>query len=161
MRAMAGPAMMLVLAGGFLLYRTVGSAKAPSRDFVELELAADDADHSGTCYSLSTVLVANGVFGNVLRTWNKPDPHRKDKWTLVLENVRQDYNGPVHEFQNFTFEKFGDEVRLVLVEASSGYPTDVTKNLDNLLSAPHARKSTPVDRCLKDGATGYQYPPKR
>jgi hypothetical protein len=160
MKALAGPAMLLVMVGGFVAYKSLSKDDAPSRDFVELELAAEDADHTGTCYSLSTVLVANGVFGNALRTWTRDEKNER-KWTLTVENVRQQSNGPVHEFQKFTFEKFAEQVRLVDVDASEGYPTDIEKNIDRLLQAPHARKSTPVDRCLEDGGTGYQFPPRK
>jgi hypothetical protein len=161
MRAMAGPAMLLLIVGGFTIYKATSKDAAPSRDFTELELAADDEDHTGTCYALSTVLIANGVFGNALRTWSAPDPDNDDRWTLEVENVVQGPSGPEHLFQRFTFEKFGEQVRLVDVEASEGLPTDVVENIDGLLVAPHQRKSTAADRCLKDGGTGYQYPPPK
>ena len=61
MKALAGPAMLLVIVGGFTIYKATSKDAVPSRDFTELELAADDEDHTGTCYSLSTVLIANGV----------------------------------------------------------------------------------------------------
>jgi hypothetical protein len=158
MRALAGPAMLLVVVGGFLIHRSVSKEAAPSRDFVELEFAGTDAGHTGSCYSLSTVLIANGVFGGALRTWTRAG---ENAWTLGLETVSQAYNGPVHEFQNFTFEKVGKQVRLKAVEASQGRPTDVQKNVDMLLEAPNARHSTPVDRCLESGADGYRYQPRR
>jgi hypothetical protein len=161
MKALAGPAMMLVMVGGFMAYRAMHSADSPSLKFTELELAADDADHSGTCYALSTVLVANGIFGNAARSWVAPEKKNKDKWTLVLENVVEGPKGPVRVFQNFTFEKSGEQVRLVKMEASEGYPTEIGANIDRLLEAPHARHSTPVDRCGKDGGTGYQFPPDK
>lgn len=161
MRALAGPAMLLLIVGGFTLYKFTSKEPGPSREFTELELAADDDDQTGTCYSLSTVLIANGVFGNALRTWSAPEPDNEDKWTLELENVRHGANGPEHLFQRFTFEKFGEQVRLVDVEASAELPTDITENIDRMLVAPHHRKSTPTDRCLKDGGTGYQYPPPK
>jgi len=161
MRALAGPAMLLVIVGGFTIYKSVSKADGPSRNFTELELAANDADHSGTCYALSTVLIANGLFGNAARTWTAPDGENENKWKLELENVIQGYNGPEREFQHFTFEKFGEQVRLVAVDASKGRPTEVDWNIDQLISAAHARRSTPVDRCARDGGTGYQYPPKK
>lgn len=161
MKALAGPAMLLVIVGGFTIYKAMSKPTGPSRDFTELELAADDDDHTGTCYALSTVLIANGVFGDATRTWTAPDPDDEDKWDLELEVVRQGGNGPERLYQTFTFEKFGEQVRLVEVDASEEFPTDVTENIDRLLQAPHHRKSTPVDRCLKDGGTGYQYPPKK
>jgi hypothetical protein len=154
MKALAGPAMLLVIVLGFLASRGCADEKAPSHEFVELELAGADPDHTGTCYSLSTVLIANGVFGGALRTWVAP---RKGAWTLGVENVQQGYNGPVHQFQRLTFEKVGGQVRLVAVEASPGFPTDLKKNIDNLLESPNARRSTPVDRCLKNGGSGYLY----
>ena len=161
MRALAGPAMLLVMIGGFVIYKTVSKEAAPPRDFTDLELAAADAGHDGTCYALSTVLVANGVFGNALRTWSAPDKDDDDRWMLTLESVQQGNNGPVSRFQKFTFERDGDEVRLASVEASEGLPTEVGVNIDRMLEAPHGLKSTPVDRCRKDGATGYQYPPPK
>ena len=69
MRALAGPAMLLVMVGGFAIYRGMAKDDAPSRDFLELEFAGADAGHTGSCYSLSTVLIANGVFGGAARTW--------------------------------------------------------------------------------------------
>src|SRR5262245_27137018 len=143
MRALAGPAMLLVVVAGFTIYKAVSKDAGPSREFMELELAADDADHTGTCYALSTVLIANGLFGNAARTWSAPDPDNKDKWTLELENVEQGYNGPVRIFQQFTFERFGEQVRLVSVDASKGMPTGTAENIDRLLDAPHARQAAP------------------
>ncbi len=160
MRALAGPAMLLVIVGGFVVYRASSKEDAPSRDFASLELAAEDGDHTGTCYSLSTVLIANGVFGGAVRTWT-PDEKNEHRWSLTVENVRQDSNGPAHEFQKFTFEKFGQQVRLVDVDASKGFPTGIDENIDRLLQAPHARKSTPIDRCSRDGGTGHQFPPRK
>jgi hypothetical protein len=161
MRALAGPAMLLVIVGGFTIYKAVSEENAPSRDFAALELAANDEDHTGTCYALSTVLIANGVFGDTVRTWTAPDPDNENKWTLELEKVVHGNHGPIRVFQNFTFEKFGEQVRLVSVEASDGIPTELDRNVDGLITAAHDRKSTPVDRCLKDGGTGYRYPPKK
>ncbi len=161
MRALAGPAMLLVIVGGFTLYRSMSKEDGPSRDFTGLELAAHDDDHTGTCYALSTLLIANAVFGNNVHTWRAPDPDNEDKWTLELERVTQGFNGPEREFQNFTFEKVGEQLRLVAVDASRGIPTELGWNVDQLLAAAHARRSTPVARCLEDGGTGYQYPPKK
>ena len=158
MRAMAGPAMLLVMVGGFAIYKATSKESAPSRKFVELELASNDAYHTGTCYALSTVLVANGLFGNAARTWTAPEGAR-DRWTIELENVVQGYSGPVREFQHFTFEKVGEQVRLVDVKASEGRRTELGWNIDELIAAAHARKSTPVDRCKEDGGSGYRYPP--
>jgi len=47
MRALAGPAMMLVIAGGYLVYHLSSKEDAPSRDFTELEFAGDDYKHTG------------------------------------------------------------------------------------------------------------------
>ena len=161
MRALAGPAMLLVVVGGFTLYRSMSKEDGPSREFVALELAANDEDHTGTCYALSTLLIANGLYGNNVHTWTAPDPENEGKWTLELERVTQGYNGPERSFQNFTFEKIGEQLRLVAVDASKGIPTEVDWNIDQLLSAAHERRSTPVDRCFKDGGSGYRYPRKK
>jgi hypothetical protein len=150
--------MLLVVVGGFGLYRFMAREKAPSHEFVELEFAGADAAHTGSCYSLSTVLIANGVFGGAPRTWTAAGKHA---WTLGLESVAQGNGGPVHEFQNFTFEREGRQVRLTSVEASKGRPTDVNKNVDMMLDAPNERHSTPVDRCLEPGAPGYRYAPRK
>jgi hypothetical protein len=158
MRALAGPAMLLVMVGGFAIYRGMANEEVPARDFLELEFSGADAGQSGSCYSLSTVLIANGISGGVTRTWKTAGD---DSWALSLESVTQSYNGPVHEFQNFTFEKSGKQVRLKSVEASEGRPTDTGKNIDLLLEAPNARHSTPVGRCAERGATGYHYEPRK
>jgi hypothetical protein len=158
MKALAGPAMLLVVFGGLAIYRGMSKEEAPSREFLELEFAGADADHTGSCYSLGTVLIANGVFGRATRTWT---PGEKGVWTLGVESVSQSYNGPVHEFQNFTFEKAGDQVRLKSVEASKGRPTEVAQNIDLLLEAPDGLRSTTVDRCKHSGATGYHFKPRK
>jgi len=89
MRPLAGPAMLLVMVGGFAIYKFMGKDPTPPRAFTELELASADTEHTGTCYALSTVLVANGVFGNAVRTWSAPDEKNDDKWTLTVESVQQ------------------------------------------------------------------------
>jgi hypothetical protein len=127
---------------------------------MELELAAGDAADTGTCYSLSTVLIADGALGDAARSWSAPKGSRGGEWTLLLENVRQGYRGPEREFREFTFVRHGEQVWLVAVEASKGHPTEVRATIDDLLQAPHARRSTPVDRCRQPGANGYQFPPK-
>ena len=160
MKALAGPAMLLILFGGYAIIRMTSGDKTPSRDFTDLELASDDAEHSGTCYALGTVLVANGMFGNAVRTWSAPEKGNKKKWLLTLERVIDGRHGPEQEFQKFTFEQVGEQVRLTSVDASEGVPTEVTANIDRMLHAPHGLGSTPVDRCAKPGATGYQFPPK-
>ena len=43
------------------------------------------------------------------------------------------------------------------VEASEGLPQEPAASLAHLLSAPNAMHSTPVDRCLEPGATGFLY----
>ena len=153
MKAWAGPALMLVIAAGFLINRGCSDEVSPSQDFSDLELAGADDDHTGGCYALSTVLVANGLFGNVARTWTSPREHA---WTLGLENVEQGNNGPVHVYHRYTFEQVGEQVRLVSVDASEGRSTDLTENIDELLRAPNGRKSTPVERCQQPGADKYE-----
>lgn len=154
MRALAGPAMLLLVVGGYMIHRLGSAEDAPPRAFTELEFAANDAAHTGTCYSLGTVLIANGAFSNAVRTWT-PDEANDDQWTLRLEQVVQAHNGPVALVQDFTFEKFGDQVRLVKVTATAGQSTDPAVNVDRLLTAPRDLRSTRVDRCLKGGA-GYE-----
>jgi hypothetical protein len=158
MRALAGPAMMLVLVGGFLAYRVLGSDDAPSRDFTALEFAGADEDHTGSCYSLDTVLVASRIGSPAARTWTSP---RDDVWVLLVDDVVQGNGGPVRVFQKFTFEKDGNQVRLTSVDASKGRSIDVDENIDGLINVPKSRGSTPIDRCLEPGATGYLFQPKR
>jgi hypothetical protein len=158
MRALAGPAMLLVMAGAFLVHRSLSKEEAPARDFLELELAAAGAERTGTCYSLGTVLIANRVFSGAARTWTAP---RNDAWTLMLDDVTQGSGGPARIFQKFTFEKHGEQVQLVSMEASEGLTTALEENVDALLEAPNERHSTPVDRCLKAAATGYHFVPRR
>jgi hypothetical protein len=152
--------MLLVVAAGFAWWRATASSAAPSREFTELELAAGDAASTGTCYSLSTVLIVNGALRDTARSWSAPSGSRGGEWTLLVENVRQGYNGPEREFRQFTFGRHGEQVQLITVDASKGHPTEVAATIDDLLQAPHARRSTPVDRCRQPNANGYQFPPK-
>ena len=151
MRALAGPAMLLVVVGGFLAVRYTSKDEGPSRDFTELEF-------SDSCYSLSTVMIANRLFSSASRTWTTP---RDDAWTLKLDDVIQGNGGPVRMYQTYTFEKYGTQVRLVAMEASKGLETDVSNNIDALLEAPNERHSTPVKRCQEPGSTGYHFVPRR
>lgn len=158
MRPLAGPAMMLVLVGGFLVYRLVGSDDAPSKDFTALEFAGADDDHTGTCYSFDTVLFTNRVGSSAVRTWKSP---RDDVWVLLVDDVIQGNGGPVRDFQKYTFEKVDEKVRLTAVEASKGHVQTVDDNIDELIGTALARGATPIDRCLEPGATGYNFKPQR
>jgi hypothetical protein len=146
--------MLLVIAGGFMFYRLSSSDAAPPLEFTELEFAGGDNEHTGSCYSLNTVLIANRGKGGPVRTWTAP---RDDAWTLMLEAVVQEHGGPVRWFQKLTFEKHDEQVRLVHVEASENFDTGLKYNIDGLLEAPKAFRSTPIDRCLTPGATGYLF----
>ncbi len=158
LRPLAGPAMMLVMVGGYLVYHLTSKEEAPPSDFTELEFAGADFGHTGSCYSLGTVLFANRAFSGAVRTWTSP---REDAWTLSLDDVVQGHAGPQSIFQKFTFEKHGELVRLVSVEASKGSSTDLKINIDNLIGDPIALRSTTVERCQQEGATGYLFVPPR
>jgi hypothetical protein len=154
MRALAGPAMLLVLIGGFGLHRALNKAESPTRDFLDLELAGAGSDNTGACYSLSTVIVANTAFSSAMLHWK---PAGENAWTLSMEDLVSAHGGPTHVFQRFTFEQRGDLVHLVSVEASEGQNTEVAANIDGLLEAPNERRSTPTERCLEPGASGYRF----
>jgi hypothetical protein len=157
MRALAGPAMLLVMVGGFLVFRLASKEEAPSRDFTALEFAGADSGHTGSCYSLETILLVNRE-GNPSRTWTSP---RDDAWTLGLDDVVQGHGGPIRIFQKFTFEEIDGLVRLTAVEASKGNRTDVELTIEQFVTVAKAQRSTPVDRCLEPGATGYLFEPRR
>ena len=152
MRALAGPAVALTLAVGFLAWRATAKDDQPPRDFTNLELSLPG--EAGSCYSLSTTFIANGVFGRTTRSWKEAGD---DAWSLTVERVIQGYNGPAREFSTWTFERHGRTVELVQVEASPGMPQDPVASLTDLLQAPNSMHSTPVDRCLESGATGYLF----
>jgi hypothetical protein len=152
MRPLAGPAVMLTMVVGFIAYRAVSKEDGPRPEFTGLELSLPGEE--GSCYSLSTTFIANGVFGKTPRTWKKVGDHG---WQLRVERVIQGYNGPALEFTNWTFEKHGTGAELVRVEASKGLPQEPAASLADLLTAPNAMHSTPVDRCRQPGATGFLY----
>jgi hypothetical protein len=152
MRAMAGPVMLLVVVLAFTGYRLMHKPDSPAREFTDLELSIPGQE--GSCYALSTVLVANGIFGNAPRTWKMADD---DAWQLTVERVIQGYGGPTREFSTWTFEKHGKAVELTAVDASQGQPQDPAASIEQLLYAPNARQSTPVERCLEPGASGYLF----
>ena len=76
---------------------------------------------------------------------------------LSIDNVVHGARGPEHWFQHLTFREQDDQARLVSVDASEGQNTEVAANLDAMLEAPNRRHSTPVDRCVEPGATGYLF----
>src|SRR3954471_3832546 len=125
MKNLAGPAMLLVMFGGLAVYKLASKDDTPPRAFTELELAGADREHTGSCYSLSTALIANGVNRNAVRTWSQPDKDNDDEWRLLLEDVAQRPNGPVRVYQQFTFSRHGRQLWLTDVDASDGIPTDV------------------------------------
>lgn len=156
MKSYAGPMILLVVVVGFLIYRTTNKPDAPSRDYTERELTGPAPGYEGTCFELGTVLVANGVFGDVPRKWSSP---REDVWTLTVDRVVQTPGGPIREFQAWTFEPNGDEqVRFVSVEASKGYPDTIEATLAQFLRTANSRGSAIVERC-KEGGKGYMYDP--
>jgi hypothetical protein len=152
MRALAGPAMLAVIVGGFFITKQCSADKVPPREFTALEFAGPDL--TGACYSLSTVLVASIASNRWTSSWESP---REGTWKLKLESVVQGYGGPEHLFRTLTFEQSGDQVRLVSVDASRNQPATIASNIDDLLEAPNSLRSTPVDRCGKNGGTGYHY----
>jgi hypothetical protein len=158
MRPLAGPAMMLVMAVGFVVYRMASKEEAPSREFLELEFAGADGAHTGSCYSLSTVLIANRSNAGEARTWT---PTREDEWTLLLDDLVPGNGGPVRVYRKFTFQKNGGLVRLVAVETSENLDSNLARNIDELVTAPNSLRSTPSDRCLEPGAKGYLFAPRR
>lgn len=158
MRALAGPVMLLVVVGGFTLHRVFNKPDVPSRAFLDLEFTGADREYTGSCYSLSTVVVAHTALRRDRVTQWKPAG--EDSWTLSVESIEGGYGGPVHIFQHYTFEQHGDQARLVKVEASKGLSTGLADNIKLLLEGPHDLNSTPVDRCLQPGAKGYRFKPR-
>jgi hypothetical protein len=150
--------MLLVMVGGYLVYHLSSKEDAPSREFTELEFAGADPDHTGSCYSLDTVLFANRAANKAVRTWTSP---REGTWTLSLDDVVQGYGGPQSIFQKLTFEKHGDQIHLVSVEASEKISTDLKSNIDELVDGPSDLRSTPIERCQKEGAKSYRFRPSR
>lgn len=150
--------MLLVMAGSILAYRMMSKEDGPPRDFVELELAGADHADTGSCYSLSTVLVANFTSADATRTWSTA---REGQWAFALDRIAEGRGGPVRVLLKYTFEKRDGLVHLVSVEVPEDMNGDLAKNLDELLETPNARHSTPVERCEKPGATGYRYRPRR
>jgi len=144
--------MLLLVVLAFTGYRMMHKPDAPARDFTDLELSIPGEE--GSCYALSTVLVANGIFGNAPRTWKMTGDRA---WQLTVERIVQGYGGPAREFSSWTFEKRGKSVELIAVEASQGQPQEPASSIEQLLSAPNARHSTPVARCLEPGASGYLF----
>ena len=100
------------------------------------------------------MLVASTACLDVTRTW---ESGKDDAWTLTLESLQNRGKGPEHVYQKFSFEQRGDRVHLTSVDASKGVDTGIKANIDGLLEGPHARKSTPVERCAGPDASGYQF----
>ena len=99
MRALAGPAMLLVIVGGFFAHRMLSKPEGPPREFLDRELAGADVQRTGTCYSLSTVVIANTMFSSAMLGWTAAGD---DAWILAIEDVQHD-GAPVHVYQRFRF----------------------------------------------------------
>lgn len=144
--------MLLLVVLAFTGYRMTHRPDAPSRDFMDLELSLPGEE--GSCYSLSTTLIANRLFGATSRTWQRAGD---DAWRLTVERVIQGYGGPTREYSTWTFERHGKAVELTKVDASKDMPQEPAASLDALLDAPNSIHSTPVDRCREPGAAGYRF----
>jgi hypothetical protein len=151
-RALAGPAVMLTMVVGFTAHHVMSKEDVPSREFTGLELSLPGGE--GSCFSLSTTFIANRVFGRTARTWKKAGD---EAWSLTVERIVDGQGGPTREFTTWTFEQHGRTVELVAVEASPGLPQDPAASLTDLLHAPNSMHSTPVERCLEPGASGYLF----
>ena len=65
--------MLLVIVGGFLIFRLSSDEEAPSREFTELEFAGADDDHTGTLlFAQHGARRQSPVFSNAARTWTSP-----------------------------------------------------------------------------------------
>lgn len=149
--------MLLVIVGGFALYRGMQKPEGPPREFLDREFAGADSDRTGSCYSLSTVLIANGAFSNATREWEHAGAKDEERWLLAIDDLVQGAGSPAHVFQRYTFQRKGDTVHLVAVEVSEGQSKKIKDHVDALLEAPNDIHSTPVERCEDAAAIGYAF----
>jgi hypothetical protein len=157
MRFVPGTVLASVIVLAFLAYRLFGATDtAPPRDFLELELLAADNEHTGTCYSLSTVLIANTIgYSNATVSWHRVVP---DTWTRRSEEMVQSTRGPTHVWQSITFRRENERILPVAHDSAPDPGPTLVDAIDQLLHAPIERGSTRVQRCLAGGAS---YTPKR
>jgi hypothetical protein len=155
MKFLPGLVVAVLIVFAIVWSRSCGQTEdAPPREFTELELGAADAEATGTCYSLSTVLIANVYSG----------PRPVITWTRVSDTVwKRRYEG-VHDANSglqgawwieHTFEQRDPKVVLTGYESSDAREYTSQQVLDSLLEAPIERRSTQVDRCI-NGGTGYR-----
>jgi hypothetical protein len=154
MRFIPGTVLAIVTALAFLAFRLFGSNETtPPRDLLELELTAADREHTGTCYSLSTVLIANTVgYSNATVSWHQVD---SDTWTRRSEEMVQSTRGPTHIWQSITFQREQARIAPIAHDSAPEPVPPLGMAIDRLLQAPIERGSTRIQRCL-DGGTGYQ-----
>jgi hypothetical protein len=146
-------AVLMVLA--IVWSRSCGQTEdAPPREFTELELDAADAEATGTCYSLSTVLIANTYSGpRPVITWTKVSD---SVWKRRGEGLNDANSGVQGAWWiEHTFERRDDRVILTDYESSDAREYTAQQVIDALLEAPIERRSTKVDRCI-NGGTGYK-----
>jgi hypothetical protein len=157
--------MLLVIIGGFGVYRATQKPEGPPREFLDLEFAGADAERTGSCYSLSTVLIANSAFSNATREWtlvgDGEEEEEEKSWRLAIEDLVEETGSPVHVFQRYTFERKDARVELVSVEVSEGQSISIKDHVDALLEAPNDIHSTPVERCRDPAAQGYEFKRKK
>ena len=155
MRALAGPAMLAVIVGGFFITKQCSAEKIPPRDFTALEFTG--VDESGTM-----------LFAEY-------DPRRQSPHERIDEHVG------IAARRNVAAEaRIGGagiwrppapvphvDVRAVRRARASRLgrrveepANTIQSNIDDLLDAPTSLRSTPVDRCGKNGGAGYRYKPR-
>lgn len=150
MRPLAGPAAILVIVvGGVLFKYCAHSEPKPDREFMESEMTVADKDQTGTCYSVDVVLTANFALARgAVKSWTRLDDNR---WTYKVEDVRSGPAGPVHAFLAITLLRNGNRVQPVAYESSEKDKPSVEQIMQALLQAPHQFHSTKIDRCKQAG----------
>jgi hypothetical protein len=152
MRPLAGPAAILVIVvGGVLFKYCAHSEPKPDREFMESEMTAADNDQTGTCYSVDVVLTANFALARgAVKSWTRLDENR---WTYKAEDVQSGPAGPVHAFLAITLLRNGDRVQPVAYETSDKEAPSIEDGIKALLEAPDHFHSTKVDRCKQAGTS--------
>jgi hypothetical protein len=155
MKFLPGLVVALIIGFGIVWSRGCGQTEdSPSREFTDLELVAADHQSTGTCYSLSTVLIATSFWQQrPVITWTRVND---TTWKHRAEGFADPQSGGQGTWWiDYTFEQRDQSVVITDYASSDSREYTPTQVIDALLEAPIDMKSTKVDRCL-NGGSGYQ-----
>jgi hypothetical protein len=131
--------LLLALAAAIAIYYFVFARRLsnPPPAFAALEITTAGATTTPTCYSLNSLLAANGLSGDAPRVWTE---RVKDEWTLRV--------GRRNTWRTYTFRRENDLVVPMMVVSSDDLPQiSMERVMDQWLKLAKEKNAMRVSRC--------------